>query len=191
MTDVRRIRPILLFVLSSAGVVAQDPIGKPQFRAGVELIQLDVAVLDDNRQPVRGLSAADFTVLDDGVAKPIRAFTPIELAARARSTEAAWTADVPPDVATNQVGQQDGRLVIILMDRSIPAHEATFSAKKIAAAAVDALGPGDLAAVVSTSNGAVQNLTADRERLLRAINHGDPIPASPPPPNRSWASRIH
>ena len=174
MTDVRRIGPILLFVLSSAGVVAQDPIGKPQFRAGVELIQLDVAVLDDKRQPVRGLSAADFTVLDDGVAKPIRAFTPIELAARARSTEAAWAADVPPDVATNQVGQQDGRLVIILMDRSIPAHEATFSAKKIAAAAVDALGPGDLAAVVSTSNGAVQNLTADRERLLRAINHGDP-----------------
>ncbi len=170
----RRIGPIFLLVLSTAGVVAQDQIAKPQFRAGVELIQLDVAVLDDKRQPVRGLSAADFTVLDDGVAKPIRAFTPIELAARTRSTEAAWATDVPPDVATNQVGQQDGRLVIILMDRSIPAHEATLSAKKIAAAAVDALGPGDLAAVVSTSNGAVQNLTADRERLLRAINHGDP-----------------
>ncbi len=163
-----------LLVLSSAGVVAQDPLDKPQFRAGVELIQLDVAVLDDKRQPVRGLTAADFTVFDDGVAKPIRAFTPIELAARTRATEAAWAADVPPDVATNQVGQQDGRLVIILMDRSIPAHEATLSAKKIAAAAVDALGPDDLAAVVSTSNGAVQNLTADRERLLRAINHGDP-----------------
>lgn len=172
--SVRGIGPIFLLVLSSAGVVAQDQIAKPQFRAGVELIQLDVAVLDDKRQPVRGLSAADFTVLDDGVAKPIRAFTPIELAARTRSTEAAWAADVPPDVATNQVGQQDGRLVIILMDRSIPAHEATLSAKRIAAAAVDALGPGDLAAVVSTSNGAVQNLTADRERLRRAINHGDP-----------------
>jgi hypothetical protein len=35
---VRRIGPILLLVLSSAGVLAQDPIGKPQFRAGVELI---------------------------------------------------------------------------------------------------------------------------------------------------------
>jgi VWFA-related protein len=155
-------------------VLAQGPIDKPQFRAGVELIQLDVAVLDDDRQPVRGLSASDFMVLDNGVARPIRAFTPIELAARTRSTEAVWAADVPPDVATNQVGLQDGRLVIILMDRSIPAHEATLSARKIAAAAVDALGPGDLAAVVSTGNGAVQNLTADRERLLRAINHGDP-----------------
>lgn len=171
---VRRIGPVLLLVLSSAGVAAQDPIDKPQFRAGVELIQLDVAVLDGSRQPVRGLSASDFTVLENGVARPIRAFSPIELAAGTRSTEAVWAADVSPDVATNQVGQQDGRLVIILMDRSIPAHEATLSARKIAAAAVDALGPGDLAAVVSTSNGAVQNLTADRERLLRAINHGDP-----------------
>ena len=113
---VRRLGAILL-VLASASVVAQDPLDKPQFRAGVELIQLDVAVLDDKRQPVRGLTAADFTVFDDGVAKPIRAFTPIELAARTRATEAAWAADVPPDVATNQVGQQDGRLVIILMDR--------------------------------------------------------------------------
>ena len=169
---VRRIGPILL--LSSAGLLAQDQIDKPQFRAGVELIQLDVAVLDDKRQPVRGLSAADFTVLENGVVTPIRAFTPVELVPRARSSDAVWASTVPPDVVTNQVGQQDGRLVIILMDRSIPAHEATVAARKIAAAAVDALGPGDLAAVVSTSHGAVQNLTADRERLLRAINHGDP-----------------
>ena len=78
----RRIGPILLLVLSSAGVVAQDPTDKPRFRAGVELIQLDVAVLDDKRQPVRGLTAADFIALDNGVAKPVRAFTPIKLAAR-------------------------------------------------------------------------------------------------------------
>jgi VWFA-related protein len=50
---------------------------------------------------------------------------------------------------------------------------------RIAAAAVDALGPNDLGAVVSTHNnavqdGRVQNFTADHQRLLRAINHGDP-----------------
>ena len=91
-----------------------------RFRAGVELVQLDVAVLDDKRQPVRGLTAADFTVLDNGVAAPIRAFTPVELAPRTRSTEAVWANEAPPDVVTNQVGQQDRRLVIILMDRSNP-----------------------------------------------------------------------
>jgi VWFA-related protein len=177
---VRRIGLIVLQVLSSAGLLAQGQDAPPQFRAGVELIQLDVAVLDGKRQPVRGLSAADFTVFENGVARPIRAFTPVELAPRTRSTEAVWAADVPRDVATNQVGQQDGRLVIILMDRSIPVQQPTIVARRIATAAVEALGPHDLAAVVSTSNGAVQNLTADRARLLRAINHGDPSTGSSP-----------
>jgi VWFA-related protein len=171
---VSRLRLMLPFVLSSVALLAQGQSELPQFRAGVELIQLDVAVLDDKRQPVRGLTAADFTVLDNGVATPIRAFTPVELAPRARATEAAWADEAPPDVVTNQAGLQDGRLVIILMDRSIPVHQPTVVARKIAVAAVEALGPNDLAAVVSTSNGAIQNLTSDRARLLRAINASDP-----------------
>ena len=173
-----RIGPIVFFVAASVGLGAQAQ-NEPQFRTGVELIQLDVVVLDGNRQPVRGLTAADFTVLDNGAATRIRAFTPVELAARNRSAEAVWADEVSPDVVTNQVGGQEGRLVIILMDRSIPVLEPTAAARRIAVAAVDALGPLDLAAVVSTNNGAVQNstiqnLTSDRKRLLRAINAADP-----------------
>ena len=55
---VRRLGAILL-VLSSAGVVAQDPLDKPQFRAGVELIQLDVAVLADEAGGGSGAYRAD------------------------------------------------------------------------------------------------------------------------------------
>ena len=77
---------------------------------------------------------------------------------------------IPLDVVTNQVGQQEGRLVIILMDRSIPTGEPTLVARKVATAAVEALGPHDLAALVTTSGGVPQNLTADRTRLIRAIN---------------------
>ena len=176
---VSRLRLIVLLALSSVSLLAQGQSDLPQFRTGVELIQLDVAVLDDKRQPVRGLTAADFTVLDNGVATPIRAFTPVELAPRTRSTEAVWANEAPPDVVTNQVGQQDGRLVIILMDRSIPYQGASVLAQKIAVAAVEALGPHDLGALISTNNAAVQdrtvqNLTADRARLLRAIDQGDP-----------------
>jgi hypothetical protein len=80
---------------------------------------------------------------------------------------------VPSDVATNQAGNGEGRLVIILLDRTIPVGEPTLTARRIATAAVQHLGPGDLAAVVSTSNGAVQNFTSNRERLLRAINDTD------------------
>ena len=164
----------VLLVLSSAGLLAQAQRDLPQFRAGVELIQLDVAVLDDERLPVRGLSAADFTVFENGVARPIRAFTPVELAARTRSTEAAWAGEAAPDVATNQAGGQEGRLVIILMDRSIPYQGPSVMAQKIAVAAVDALGPHDLGALVSTSGAYTpQNFTADRGRLVKAIMQRD------------------
>jgi VWFA-related protein len=171
---VSEVGPIVLAMATAAALIAQEPRATPQFRTGVELIQLDVAVLDGSRQAVRGLSASDFTVLDTGVATPIRAFTPVVLAGPTRATEAVWSREVPPDTATNQVGEQEGRLVIILLDRSIPLHQPTITARRIAAAAVDSLGPYDLGAVITTSNGAVQNLTADRARLLRAINYGDP-----------------
>ena len=65
------------------------------------------------------------------------------------------------------------------MDRTIPMEQPTVTARKIATTAVESLGPYDLAAVVSTNNSAVQtravqNLTADRARLLDAINAADP-----------------
>ncbi|HET7220976.1 MAG TPA: hypothetical protein VFJ02_23140, partial [Vicinamibacterales bacterium] len=70
---VRRTAVVLCVVLWSVGLPAQPQLDRPQFRAGVELLQLDVAVLDDKREPVRGLTAADFTVLENGAVKPIRA----------------------------------------------------------------------------------------------------------------------
>jgi VWFA-related protein len=143
---------------------------RPAFRGGVELIQLDVSVLDRKRQPVTGLNASDFRVFENGMERPVRAFTSIQLPPRASSAGAASPAAVSSNVVTNQVGRQEGRLVIILMDRSIPTGQPTLAARKIAIAAVDALGPHDLAALVSTSGSVPQNLTSDRARLIRAIN---------------------
>ena len=161
---------VVLSVVTSAGVLAQERSALPQYRAGVELIQLDVAVLDGKRQPVRGLSPADFIVLDNGVETPIRAFSPVELAERAPLTDAVWAREIAPDIATNQTAAQEGRLVVILLDRSIGPEQPTVVARRVAMAVVGQLGPHDLASVVSTSNGAVQMLTSDPARLARAIN---------------------
>jgi VWFA-related protein len=186
----RSIRTLLLcaVALIPAGslLLAQDPPAsssapappqeglRPPFRGGVDLIQLVVTVLDNQRQPVRGLTAADFTVLDNGVVRPVRAFAPVEIpGTRPSAGTAAWTRDVAPDVATNQVGEQAGRLVVILMDRSIKHEGPTVTARRIATSIVDALGPNDLAALVSTSAGEPQIFTADRERLRASINQRD------------------
>ena len=164
-------RIIALPAVLAVAWTAQDQ--RPPFRTGVELVQLDVAVLDDQRVPVRGLTAAEFTVLENGNAKSIRSFSAVDLPRRDPSQEAAWTNTVPPDVTHNDVDAQDGRVVVILMDRSINFGQGVVTARKIASAVVDALGPGDLAAVVSTSGGIPQNLTMDHTRLLAAINQRD------------------
>jgi VWFA-related protein len=176
---VRRLLSAAALLLASTTLLAQTQNDRPQFKAGVELIQLDVVVLDGKRQPVSGLTEADFTVLDEGKPTAIRAFTPVQLATRTRAGEAVWATEVPPDVVSNQIAEQEGRLVIILLDRSIPPQESITTAKKIARTAVESMGPNDLGAVVSTMNNAVQdasvqNLTADRARLLRTIEFASP-----------------
>ena len=153
---------------------AQTPSTQPTFKLGVDVVQVDVSVLDNKRRPVRGLTAADFTVLEDGKPRPVTVFNSIEIEEHPPSVDgiAPWVRDVPPDVTTNDV-KPEGRLVVIMFDWSIR-FEDQMLAQKIARAAVDELGPGDLAAVVFTSTfsnaGIPQNFTSDRARLLAAIN---------------------
>jgi VWFA-related protein len=142
----------------------------------VQLVRIDVSVLDDQRQPVRGLQASDFTVLEDGQPRPVRAFKPVDLAAAtaAAATTPGVTPSLTSGVATNRVGDDTSRLIFILMDRSIPTEGGPLTvARRVADAAVDAMAPGDMAAVVTTGSGVPQNLTSDRARLHKAIAEGD------------------
>lgn len=158
-----------------AGKAQQPPVEtpRPTFRSSTDLVQIDVSVLDKKRLPVRGLTAADFTVFADGHARPVETFAEIDLPDRVTSAEPTWSRDIAPDVATNQVAEDEGRLVIILMDRTIPLGLPATTARRIATAVVDSLGKGDVAALVSSSGGMAQNFTSDRSRLLRAIGQKD------------------
>ena len=150
----------------------------PTFRSGVDIVQLDVVVLDRNRKPVAGLTAKDFTILEDDKPRPLAAFATVTLPewpATDPTTPAAatWTREVSSDVSTNQ-RPNDGRVAVIVMDRSIPMEQPTVAARKIAHAIVDALGPNDVAAIVRTGHfndeGFQQGFTADRARLRRSID---------------------
>jgi VWFA-related protein len=167
------------------------PQSQPIFRGGVDVVQVDVSVLDKERKPVRNLTASDFTVLEDGKARPIVAFVPVDLAEpEAVPGQASWLRDVARDVVTNDV-RPEGRLVVIMLDWSIRFEDQQL-ARRIATTAIDQLGPGDLAAVIFSSavanGGTPQNFTADRARLLAAINrpfamalHNPPVgPAKDP-----------
>jgi VWFA-related protein len=154
------------------------------FRGRTDLIIVDVSVLDHDRVPVSGLAAADFTVLEDGKRRPVVAFSAVNVPGPARNEAAApWIRDAPRDVVSNEV-PDEGRLVVILIDGSIPDGQSTVMARQIARAAIDELGPGDLAAVVRSSvfgnNGLPQGFTADRARLIEAID--SPFTGTTEPP---------
>lgn len=167
----RRILTLLLVVAAGTAYRAQAPPSsavQETFRTGVELVRLDVSVLDEDRRPIRGLVAEDFTILEDGKPQPIAAFSAIDLPDVAAPT-AGWMHEVGSDVVTNQLDVR--RVVVILMDDgNTPTDDgAPKTARQIARAIIDRLGPNDLAAVVFTFQGKPQNFTTDRRQLIAAV----------------------
>ena len=173
----RRLLACLLVVLA-AHTAAQSPQSQspdPQtiFRTGVDLVRLDVSVLDRNRQPIHGLRAEDFTVLENGQPQPVVAFAAVDIPSPP-PVAAGWTREVGSDVATNQLDLR--RIVVILMDdgMSAPDDGAPKTARLIARGVVERLGPSDLAAVVFTFSGKPQNFTSDRRQLIAAVDSFTP-----------------
>jgi VWFA-related protein len=158
--------PVIAIALAAAGSVLLPGGQTPQFRAGVDLIQIDVSVLDEARRPVPGLTADDFLLFDEEQQVTIEAVTEVRVPPPDFSAD--WMRTVTSDVTTNDV--EGRRLVVILFDdgRLAPANRPRAGA--IARQVIDRLGPEDLAAVVFTANNRpAQDFTADRGLLLRAV----------------------
>jgi VWFA-related protein len=147
---------------------------RPVFRAGIDVVQVDVSVLDRARRPVRGLDAGDFTVLENGVAQSIVAFAPIDVP-ESNPVDTKWMRDVQADVRSNNLG--DGRLFAIVMDDATipPDPQLVNRARAIGRGVVGRLGPSDLAAVIFTrDNRHAVDFTNDRARLIEAVDKMSP-----------------
>ncbi len=161
---------VALWIAAAAGDARQAPAQPPRFRSGVEVVELDVSAIDKEGRPVRGLTAADFTVLEDGQPQSIVQFAAVDIP-DPPPAPTAWVRDVVPEVQDNIVA--DRRLFVILLDDArSPANPLIVkSTKAMARSLVNQLGPSDLAAVVFTShNSHAQDFTSDRPRLLAAID---------------------
>jgi VWFA-related protein len=166
------------------GIWQQPPI----FRSTADVVRVEASVLDKDRRPVRGLTADDFTVLENGRPRPVVAFTPVALPAPPPAPAAAgWVRDAPRDVVDND-RTDGGRLVVIAFDWSIRFYDQVL-ARRIALAAVDRLGPADEATVLFTkpsgTAGTPQGFTADHARLRAAINQPFAVALTDPHPDRS------
>lgn len=159
---------VLCGLLMAAGPVRSQET-TPTFRAAVDLELIDVLVLDEHRRPVRGLTAADFTVLDNGKPRPILALTEVDLGVVERSSPSLASV-APDDVASNVTDAR--RLVVLVFDNATMSRDpwTVGQAKDVGLAVVNGLGPEDQGAVVFTLDSRrAQEPTADRGRLRAAV----------------------
>lgn len=157
---------------------------KPTYRAGVDLVTINVVVRDRNGNPVRDLTRDDFVIAEDGRPQTITTFrleeiaaapsvattdSPVVLGTLGRATPAPARATAEPDV----VDAHDRRLMVLFFDLSSMQPEETERAVSAARDYVDTrLGPADIVAIVTlgASLQVNQDFTASRDALRRAIN---------------------
>ena len=139
------VAPAVLLVLGTA-VAAQQPASDAQtqvFRSGTNLVPLNVTVTDSNKQFVKGLTAADFAVFEDGVAQSVQFFE---------------AADTPLDL-------------ILLLDTSSSMSDKMDVVHEAAIGFLKTLKNGDRGAVVAFADGVdvLQPLTTDQDALIQAV----------------------
>jgi VWFA-related protein len=144
----------------------QEP--PPTFRQGVEAVQLSVIVTDSEGNPVSGLTADDFEIVENTVSRPITTFAavdiPLERTERAAAASDVKSNDGPP-----------GRLYVFALDFMAP-DNALRTRHFLRQFVEQYFGPHDTAAVVITTGSAResgQEFTSDPRILLKAIDKFD------------------
>ena len=141
----------------------------PTFRAGIDLVQVDVVVVDEDGEAVRGLKPSDFTLRDRGKPQEIAAFEEFSReAAAAAAPVPSLPANVRRDVSNNQSAQA-GRLIVMVVDDLHIYKERTDRAKEIARKVLADLGPQSSMAVLFTSGQHSTQVTHDPALLAAAL----------------------
>ena len=167
-----RVAVVAVFTAAAVtGGTAQQP---PQFRAGVEFVQVDVRVVDGRGEPIRDLAQPDFQVTEDGAPQQITAFSVVDLplASQAPQSPFAQTLGVRPDVATNVRPAARGRTFLIVFEALLVAPCQTIVVRRTLRQFIErSVGPDDLVAIMSTGlDRSFLNFTNDKARLLAVVD---------------------
>jgi hypothetical protein len=87
----------------------------PTFTTGVDVVQVDVTVLDGKDQPVHGLTAADFSLKENGT--PQRIVAVQEVVVPDDVSTPVWLRTTPGDLASNDVNGR--RIFALYIDANI------------------------------------------------------------------------
>ncbi|MBL8139018.1 MAG: VWA domain-containing protein [Acidobacteria bacterium] len=176
--------PSFMAAQSSPAAQAQTPAPAtpgdqpPVFRAGVEVLPLDVTVLDRDGRQVVDLTAAEFMVEVDGKARRVVSAEYIRLTdALAAGTAPRGPAPVvapppPPDygISTNGGGGPQGRAILLLVDQGNIRFGAARPVMQNALKFLDRLQPNDRVGLVAIPGpGELVDFTTDRGKLREAM----------------------
>ena len=174
-------KPLLVLasgVLALTVAAAQD--SQPQrFRAGVDLITVDVAAVDAKGRPVEDLRPGDFVVKVDG--KP-RAVVSAELIKVDRGQPAKAARPTDALISTN-AAPENARRIVIAVDQTLITPGSVAPLLRTASQFVDRLVPSDYAAFIGFPEpGPRIDFTTDKSAVRRAmqtLNIGQPAKIQP------------
>src|SRR5262245_39427291 len=147
---------------------------EPLLRIKTELVQIDVVVMDKQRNLARDLKGVDFELFDDGKKQEITHF-----AVGTAAQPARWLAvekkkqDEKSPVDSAPVEIQAGRYIVIAVDDFHLAPENLIIAKRTLQRFINnQMVAGDQMAIATTSGaiGMFQQFTNERDVLERAVN---------------------
>lgn len=155
-----------MFLCIAAAAIALQP--PPTFKAGVELVRMDVRVTDAQGRPVRDLRQSEIEVVENGDVRPVVFFQHIE--EPTDSYEAVARRTVAGEVSTNQ-GAARGHLYVLVFDQQhiTPGNEPR--ARQAAARFLETrIRPGDRVALYAVPGPGPQiGFTADARRVAREL----------------------
>ncbi len=161
----RTLAALALAALPAAVLVAQQP----TFRAQVELVEIDAVVVDAQGNPVTGLTAGDFAIVENGKPQEIAAFSEVNIPIERGERPLYSPAAIEPDVLTNQ--GDPGRVYLIVLDSMHPML-ALRTRHFLRRFIEQHLGANDVAGIAYTDTGAnnSQDFTSRKGVLLAALD---------------------
>jgi VWFA-related protein len=171
---------LILAVLALPAAAQQKPAAPPLFPSAVDFVTVDVVVTDKSGQPVTGLKAEDFTVIEDKVPQSVTSFEAVELPLLASATPAPT-----PAVSTN-IGVKESRTnrsFVVFFDDM---HLSPLQASRAKAAVNEFLNKGtregDRVSLVASGGGAwwTARMESGRPQLIDLLKRLDGRYIRPP-----------
>ena len=159
----------LVVLLGSSVALAQGP-QQPIFRGGVEVVEVDVNVVNDNGRPITDLLGPDFVVTVDGQARRVvsaqfSSMRPTEPRSRIKAV------DQPQVFFSSNSAAERGRLIVLAVDRESISFGGGRPVMNAASKFLDTLGSSDKVAFVTVPQpGPVVDFTSNHELVKKELD---------------------